>query len=223
PTASGVEEAKKLVAQARQQDKSGDAQGCRDTIMKAKEKAGALQDQIPFALSQSLNDGLFAARDHLITRTWPAHVSVRDPNFMRNALRVERASKGNLSGAVTNQGTRAGNRGHLVMHEKGGVKRPSKAKLAIPSKALKARQGARGIPKNMRPGVVQNTFRKGDVIYQRTGGKRKRGLKLLYVLKPQAPIKGVVPWHSDFDMVMRREVARSFPNRIKAAMASRRR
>jgi hypothetical protein len=42
PTASGVEEAKKLVAQARQQDKSGDAQGCRDTIMKAKEKAGAL-------------------------------------------------------------------------------------------------------------------------------------------------------------------------------------
>ena len=42
PTASGVEEAKKLVAQARQQDKAGDAQGCRDTIMKAKEKAGAL-------------------------------------------------------------------------------------------------------------------------------------------------------------------------------------
>jgi hypothetical protein len=42
PTASGIEEAKKLVAQARQQDKAGDAQGCRDTIMKAKEKAGAL-------------------------------------------------------------------------------------------------------------------------------------------------------------------------------------
>ncbi|MEE7447680.1 hypothetical protein MRF4_07545 [Methylobacterium radiotolerans] len=42
PTASGVEEAKKLVAQARQQDKAGDAQGCRDTILKAKEKAGAL-------------------------------------------------------------------------------------------------------------------------------------------------------------------------------------
>jgi hypothetical protein len=42
PTASGIEEAKKLVTQARQQDKAGDAQGCRDTIMKAKEKAGAL-------------------------------------------------------------------------------------------------------------------------------------------------------------------------------------
>ncbi|SDM58563.1 hypothetical protein SAMN05216360_102510 [Methylobacterium phyllostachyos] len=42
PTASGVEEAKKLVAKAGEQDKAGDAQGCRDTIMKAKEKAGAL-------------------------------------------------------------------------------------------------------------------------------------------------------------------------------------
>ncbi|MCJ2138169.1 hypothetical protein MKK69_29665 [Methylobacterium sp. J-026] len=42
PTAAGVEDAKKLVAQARQQDKAGNAEGCRDTIMKAKEKAGAL-------------------------------------------------------------------------------------------------------------------------------------------------------------------------------------
>jgi hypothetical protein len=42
PTASGVDEAKKLVAQAREQDKAGNAQACRDTILKAKEKAGAL-------------------------------------------------------------------------------------------------------------------------------------------------------------------------------------
>jgi hypothetical protein len=42
PTASGVEEAKKLVAQARDEDKAGNAEACRQTIMKAKEKAGAL-------------------------------------------------------------------------------------------------------------------------------------------------------------------------------------
>ncbi|MCJ2013968.1 hypothetical protein [Methylobacterium sp. J-076] len=42
PTASGVEEAKKLVAQAREEDKAGKADACRQTIMKAKEKAGAL-------------------------------------------------------------------------------------------------------------------------------------------------------------------------------------
>jgi hypothetical protein len=42
PTASGIEEAKKLVAQAAEQDKAGKAEECRQTIMKAKEKAGAL-------------------------------------------------------------------------------------------------------------------------------------------------------------------------------------
>lgn len=42
PTAAGVEEAKKLVAQAREEDKAGKAEECRQTIMKAKEKAGAL-------------------------------------------------------------------------------------------------------------------------------------------------------------------------------------
>ncbi|GJE36689.1 hypothetical protein [Methylobacterium persicinum] len=42
PTASGVDEAKKLVAQARDEDKAGNADACRQTIMKAKEKAGAL-------------------------------------------------------------------------------------------------------------------------------------------------------------------------------------
>ena len=42
PTASGVEEAKKLVAQAREEDKAGNADACRDTILKAKQNAGAL-------------------------------------------------------------------------------------------------------------------------------------------------------------------------------------
>ena len=42
PTASGVEEARKLVEKARAEDKAGKADACRDTILQAKEKAGAL-------------------------------------------------------------------------------------------------------------------------------------------------------------------------------------
>lgn len=42
PTSGGVDEARALLAQARQKDQAGDAEGCRDTILKAKEKAGAL-------------------------------------------------------------------------------------------------------------------------------------------------------------------------------------
>ncbi|GJE58312.1 hypothetical protein [Methylobacterium trifolii] len=41
-TSGGVEEARSLVEKASAQDKAGDAEGCRDTILKAKEKAGAL-------------------------------------------------------------------------------------------------------------------------------------------------------------------------------------
>ncbi|KAB1072027.1 hypothetical protein [Methylobacterium planeticum] len=41
-TAGGVTEAKGLVQKARAEDKAGNADACRDTIMRAKEKAGAL-------------------------------------------------------------------------------------------------------------------------------------------------------------------------------------
>lgn len=42
PSASGIGEARSLVARARAQDKAGDAKGCEDTMTQAKEKAGAL-------------------------------------------------------------------------------------------------------------------------------------------------------------------------------------
>jgi hypothetical protein len=42
PTAAGVTEARKLVEKARAEDKAGNADACRDTILKAKETAGAL-------------------------------------------------------------------------------------------------------------------------------------------------------------------------------------
>ena len=184
---------------------------------------GALQDQVAYAVSQSLNDGLFAARNYAISSTWPKGVSVRDPNFLRNALRVERADKRTLSGAVTTEGTRAGNRAHLALHETGGVKRPAKSRIAVPSQAVKARRGARGIPRNLRPANVAKSFRRGDVIYQVTGRKGNRKLRLLYTLKTAVPIKATVPWHTDFDATMRREVTRAFPGRIRAAMATRRR
>lgn len=41
-SASGVEEARKLVAKARGEEQAGKAEACRETIMQAKQKAGAL-------------------------------------------------------------------------------------------------------------------------------------------------------------------------------------
>ena len=42
PSASGVEEARKLIQKARTQEKAGDLKGCEDTMTQAKQKAGAL-------------------------------------------------------------------------------------------------------------------------------------------------------------------------------------
>lgn len=187
---------------------------------RAREIGGAI-DQVPYALSNALNDAAFKARQSIITETWPQHVQVRDRNFLRNALRVEKATKRGLRVAVTTEGSEAGQRAHLPLHESGGAK-PARKNLAIPdSKNVQPRRTGRGVPKNLRPAALANSFRKGDVIFQRVGRKGKQ-LKQMYVLRPSARIKPAVPFHRDFNRVMTAEVARAFPKAMAKAMASRR-
>lgn len=198
---------------------------------RAAKRLDAVADQIPFALARAMNDALAVARTEIIEQTWPKHVSVRNKSFIGAALRREYAKKGTLRVAIVESGPAAG-RGSLSLHADGGTKRARTNNLAIPSAKLASRRTGKGVPKGMRPAVLPNSFKKGDVIYQRTGkytkaGKRSaakdtRGLKLMYTLKPSAPIKADVPFQADFDRVMTREVWRSFGPRIQAAMASRR-
>ena len=47
----------------------------------AARRLGGAIDQVPFAISQTLNDAAFAARASLIENTWPSHVAVRNRNF----------------------------------------------------------------------------------------------------------------------------------------------
>lgn len=42
PTKAGIEEARKLLAKAKEQDKAGEEAACQNTITQVKEKAGAL-------------------------------------------------------------------------------------------------------------------------------------------------------------------------------------
>lgn len=180
----------------------------------------AAADQIPFALAGSLNEASNLARRELIEQTWPSHMQVRNARFMAAALTTKgtRATKKNLRVEIYD---RLG-RGSLALHEQGGVKRPRGASLAIPSKSLQGSRNSKGIPAGLRPKALPQSFRKGDAIYQRTGGKGKsRGLKLMYTLKPGARITADVPFHQDFETVMRREVGRAFGPRLWAAMATR--
>ncbi len=199
---------------------------------KARDIGGAI-DQVPFALAGALNDALFKARDHLINQTWPNSITVRNPSFIRAALNVEKATKGNLRGAVFD---RLG-RGNLKLHAKGGTKQ-ARGRLAIPSTAVKGQRTAKGVPRRLRPASAPNTFRKGDAIFQRVGwqpkgtsnGKRratssptdKRRVQLLFTLKRAAQMRKDVPFIEDFNRVVLDEVRRTFPARMARAMATRR-
>ena len=57
--------------------------------------AGALEDQVPFALSIALNKAADITRGLLIEQTWPQHVHVRNTSFIAAALTTKdaRASK----------------------------------------------------------------------------------------------------------------------------------
>ncbi len=189
-------------------------------FQRAAANLGAFADQIPFALSKTLNEAAAVTRKELIGDTWPKHVQVRNRAFLGAALRREFATKKSLRIAIAETGPAAG-KGNLALHSEGGARRARRANLAIPSDKLKSRRTGKGVPKGMRPSVLPNSFRKGDVIYQRVGPK-KRNLKLVYVLRPSVNIPAAVPFESDFARVMRREVGAAFGANMRAAMATRR-
>jgi hypothetical protein len=183
----------------------------------------AAENQVPFAIARSLNDGVKAARDVLVQNTWPTHVQQRNAGFIGWALRSEYATKRNLSVAIYDRSPNQ--RGHLRLHAKGGSK-TAKGRLAIPdSKNVKPLRGAKGVPSNLRPLNLSKSFRKGDVIYRRVGGKKakNRHLKLMYVLKRGIFQPKDVPFYEDFAFVMREQLRTSFPVRIREAIASARR
>lgn len=183
---------------------------------------GAAIDQVPFALSVALNDATFKGRTHLTDTVWPRYMEVRNRNFIRAALRVEKSTKRNLVAAVTTAGAPAGQRGEISKHVQGGTKSARKGILAIPSARIKGRRGAKGMPANLKPGALANSFRIGDEIYQRVKkGRGKTELRLMYTLKPAVPLKPRVPLDREFEAFMRRELRVSLPAAVARAMSSR--
>jgi len=187
---------------------------------RAARRVDAYADQVPFALAQALNDAAEIARKEIIDKTWPEHMRVRNARFMAAALtsKGERATKRRLQVAVYDKLGRAS----LTLHEQGGTKSPRGSAIAVPSAELQGRRSGKGVPKGLRPAALANSFRRGDAVFQRTGKGKSKGLKLMYVLKPSTSIPARVPFHADFERVMRREVHRSFGPRLAAAMTTRR-
>jgi hypothetical protein len=179
---------------------------------------GAAMDQLPFALSRSLNAAVTNARTVLVRKTWPESVQQRNVNFISAALRTNFSTKRNLRVEIYDRMGRA----HLALHAHGGTKL-SRKRLAIPQKGriVFTSQGPR---KSQTPkAIVANTPKRAlritsKGIFVGQGGR----LNLMYSFAPSAQIRADVPFEEDFAATMRVELRTSFPAAMASAMKGRR-
>ena len=179
----------------------------------------AIPDQIPFALSRSLNDAVRNTQTVLIASTWPRSVTVRNPTFLRASLRRITSTKANLTVAIVDKL----NRGNLQMHAVGGTRTPRGNNLAIPNEENTPR-GTHGVRKTDRPkALIARTPKRALRITPRgifvgRGGK----LKLKYALKATTSQPKDVDFYGDFEAAMTNEMRVMFPIHIRKAMETRR-
>jgi hypothetical protein len=179
---------------------------------------GAAMDQLPFALSRSLNAAAVNTRTVLVRQTWPQAVQQRNVNFISAALRTKFSTKRDLRVEIYDRMGRA----HLALHARGGTK-GSRGRLAIPAKGRIVFTSS-GPRKSQTPrAIVANTPKRAlritpKGIFVGKGGR----LNLMYSFATSARILPDVPFEKDFETTMRVELRTSFPAAMASAMKGRR-
>lgn len=191
-----------------------------DFERKAHQIGGAI-DQVPFALSRSLNQAADNARTLLVQDTWPRSVTVRNRGFLRWALHIVYSTKTQLSVEINDE--RAQGRGHLALHAKGGTKR-ARNRLAIPPQGTVTRTSS-GVRRSQRPAAIIAKTPKRALRITPRGifvGVRGQGLTLKYLFRRSVEQPADVPFEDAFRDAIRRDAAASFPAEMKKAMLTRR-
>ncbi len=183
------------------------------------EKIGG-EDQIKFALAQTLNTAIVNARRVLVS-DWPTHVKQRNPGWPSAALRMTYATKQNLTATISD----VTGRGGLNVLAKGGTEQPLRARVfAIPSSELAQRKGQRGMrARDTVRAIVQRTPRRALRI-TKTGlfvGQHGR-LKLMYSFRPSVRIGRHWPAEVTFAEVVTTDMAAGFATQMARAMSTRR-
>lgn len=145
------------------------------------------REHLPFAVSVALNDVVKGLSLHMKRRM--SQVLDRPVAFTRNGMGMKLSSKRNLSASVFVKDRQAA---YLIWQETGGTRTPKGKAIPVP---VKIRRNAAG---NMARAAVKNALARKDTfatrpgshlpggIYQRTGGKRRSGLKMLLAFEPKA-------------------------------------
>lgn len=190
-----------------------------EAIIRATRQVGANTDQLPYTLSSVLNDAVFAARSVIVQSTWPSHVQQRNQPFISASLRVQKATKENLSAHLFDQLKR----GHLKEHADGGTVVAGSHRLTIPNNK-EIKRTSRGVSAGQRAqAIISSTPKKSlrvtsTAIFVAEGGR----LHYKYALTRSVKIRPDVPFHEVFADVVNHTMRTSFYPRLKKAMATRR-
>lgn len=185
----------------------------REFRKKAQQMGIFANDQLPFAISKTLNDTMFKdTRPHIIGPTWSAAFTVRNRGLARASIRVEKSTKAKLSAGVFD----ALGKADLAKHAEGGTKTAS-GRLAIPNRA-RVRLHARGKKPWAReldkivPKRALRVTSKG--IFVGEGGR----LNLMFSFANSAQLDQRFDFYQDFSRVSLKGLRVRFPGNIQRAI-----
>ena len=166
--------------------------------------------QLPFAYATTLNDTMKAVKKFTIERTYPRSFQVRNKAFFKASVwgkgSVRWATKQNL---VVSAEDRLG---------RGGQKKV-RGRVATPTRYVKARRTARGVPKRLRPRTVVDSakgYLGGQSIYQ-TFGPRQSKRRLLYVLASNVTLRPRFPFYQDAERITKMTSSKLFKRNFRRA------
>jgi hypothetical protein len=175
-------------------------------------------DQIPYAFSRVLNDGVTIARDFLSETTWPQHVSVKNPRFPKAVLHINRSNKNNLYAEIVE--TTSGS-ASLKDHQEGGT-RIAKNMFAIPMpwyKALYETQS--GLRVTARPAALMRR-KKGVIITDKGIYVYYNGrMHLAFIFKRQVMMHADVPFEQEFARIVTYVIDQELEAALRMAMRTR--
>lgn len=186
----------------------------REFERKAQQMGIFARDQLPYAISRTLNDAMFKdVRPHIINVTWPAAFQVRNKHLPRAAMRVEKSTKQKWSAGVYD----ALGKADLARHAEGGEKTHS-GTLAIPNRArvkLYAR-GKKPWARELDRLVPKRALRviRGKGIFVGEGGS----LRLMFSFSESARLDKRFRFYEDFRVRAPAAIRARFPANIQHAI-----
>jgi hypothetical protein len=192
-------------------------------VARAEARFRAMVDrQMPFALSQALNDTGFKVREALGLQMQDDFD--RPTPFTLRAFEVKRATKSTLEARVQARPVQAP---YLALQAEGGSRRPERRALVVPGAVKLNKYGnlPRGALKRLlgRPDVFATSTRSPRTshlapgIYQRANRMR---LKLLISFEDEAQYAPLFDFENAAQAAAMKEIGPAFARRLEAALAS---